>query len=148
MAVRMLLSRPVLDAVGAFAACADSQEFDSVGYGGEAVFARGAAGPAFHRVFSDFNGVSAKAADQVVVMVPALAATVAGFGVLGSQHVDFALVRHGLQNPIDGGQGDRFPVRAQHGVQLLGAAEFRGLFQHLVEGRPLPRHPFHTRCLP
>jgi hypothetical protein len=76
--------------------------------------------------------VPAEAADQVVVMFLALAAAVAVFGILRSQHVDFALVGHGLQDPVDGGQGDRIPVLVKHGVKLPGAAEFRCPLQHPV----------------
>lgn len=113
--------------------------------GGEAVFACGPVGPAFDCGLGDFNSVTALTAHQVVVMFLALASTVSVPVALGAYHVDLAVAGHGLQRPVHGGQRDRFPVIAQHCVQMLGAAEVLCPLQHLVQGQALPGPPFHPR---
>ena len=106
-----------------------------MGDGGEAVLARKPAGPLFNGGFGDFDSVPAVPADQVlVVLFPALAAPVPGLAVLRAQDVQFALVCHILQEPVDGCESDCFPAPVQRGMQLLGTAETCGLCQQLFKG--------------
>ncbi len=115
-----------------------------MGDGGEAVLACCPGGPAFDCGFGDFHGVTAVAADQVVVVFLAVAAPVPVLALLAAEHVHLTVAGHGLQEPVDRGQGDRFALIAEHGVQLLGAAEPCVPPQQLLQGRTLPGPPFHS----
>jgi hypothetical protein len=56
-------------------------------------------------------------------MVPLAAPPVEMFAAGRAHHVHLAVVGHGLQRPVDGGQADPIAAHAQHGVQFLGAVE-------------------------
>lgn len=100
---------------------------------GEAVHSGFLVSPALDGGFGDFDGVAAAAADKVVVVFFALAPAVLGFAVLAAKGVNFTFADHGLQEPVDRGQGEGLPGVQQLGVQLLRALELGGAFQHLFQ---------------
>lgn len=90
--------------------------------------------PALHGGPGYFDGVSALAADKVVVEFLTLASAVFGFAVMAAKCVHVTIGNHGLEEPVDRSEGERFPGGQQLGVQLLGALELAGAFQHLFQG--------------
>ena len=79
--------------------------------------------PAFDFWSFDFNGSAAVAADEVVVVLLAGAATVASFAVVASEGVDLAGVGESAYLVVDGGKCDVLALGLELGVKLLSGAE-------------------------
>ena len=80
-------------------------------------------GPAFDFWSFDFDRGAAVAADEVVVVLAAGAAPVAGFAIVTSQGVELAGVGERSDLVVDGGEGDVLTLGLELGVKLLSRAE-------------------------
>jgi hypothetical protein len=105
----------------------------------ETVLHAGFPGPALDFNAYHFDRDAALAADQVVVVFFADAATVAGLAVLASQGVKFAGFGQRPHLVVYGGQSDVFTLGLKRGVEVLGGAELVGRVQDGGEGTLLPR---------
>ena len=94
----------------------------------KAVFLASFGGPAFDLWSFDFDGGTAVAAYQVVVVFVTGAAAVAGFAVIASQCVELAGVGERSQLVVDGGEGDVLALGLELGVKFLSGAETVGAF--------------------
>src|SRR5690606_2245678 len=95
------------------------------------------------------DGVTALAADQMVVVRAGGARAVDRLALVGAQHVDLAPVGQGLQRAIDRGQPDLRAVLAHLGVDVLGAAEALAAPEGVMNGVAPGCHATSlTRTLP
>jgi hypothetical protein len=116
-----------------------------VGNVNEPVLHAGFPGPAFDCHALYFYSCSALAAHQVVVVLFADAAPVAGLAVFASQGVKFARFGQRPHLVVHGGQGDVLALGLKGGVEVLSGAELVGSVQDGGEGTFLPRRPLSTR---
>ena len=91
--------------------------------------------PAFDFWSFDFDGSAAVAADEVVVVLVAGAATVASFAVIASEGVELAGVGERSHLVVDGGEGDVLALSLELGVKLLSGAEPVGGLLGRQQGR-------------
>jgi hypothetical protein len=120
------------------AGTAGAEHFDGVIDVDEAVFRGDGGCPAFNRLTLHLDGAAASPADQVVVVVLGVAASVERLAVLGTQHVDPPDVDEGLQVPVNGRQTDAVAPLPQLGVQVLRTAKPPAFHQQAFDGCPLP----------
>ena len=94
--------------------------------------------PSFHHRTFNFDGATAVAADEVVVVFAAGAAAVTSLAVIASKGVELAGVGQGSHLVVDGSEGDVLPLGLELGVKFLGRAEPVGSFQNGGQGALLP----------
>jgi hypothetical protein len=104
---------------------------------GEAVVLGDPCGPAFHRRSLHLHGLSAVAAQQVVVVAGGRAPPVHGLALAVAQGVHQAFLGHGRQDPVGGGQRHPDVPFVQEAVQFLRADEVRQAIQCGADGQAL-----------
>src|SRR5690606_622192 len=127
--------------VRAGAGGAQPEEVEGVLELGEAVRRGHLLGPRLDEPAADLHGGAAPPADEVVVVLDALAAAVERLAVVGAQDVDLTCLRQRLQGAVDGGEPDGVTGLAQGLVQLLRAAEVVGALEEGADRGALPCHP-------
>ena len=83
-------------------------------------------GPAFDFWSFDFDGNSAMAADEMMVMIAAGATTVPSLAVVASKGVELAGIGQRSHLVVDGREGDVLALGVELGVELLGGAKAVG----------------------
>src|SRR5690606_19754604 len=128
---------------------AGAEDLDGVSDVAEAVLVADRLGPALHHRALHLDGVTAAAADQVVVVLTGLARAVDGLALVVAAHVDLTPVGQRVQRPVDRGQPELRAVLAHLRVDVLGAAEPLTLTQYFVDGSSPGSHvTSSTRILP
>ena len=96
-------------------------------------------GPALQFGRVDFDGPSARATDQMVVVLIDHASSVEGFASFGHHDVDVAAGHQLLQLGVDRRERDRGAVAQNEGVQFLGTDEALDARQHAEDLAALDR---------
>jgi len=109
--------------------------------GRETVFGSDLRGPGLDGGRFDLHRLATPAAEQVVVVAVRLATAVDGLAIGAAEDVDDALIRHGLEDPVRGGQGHRDPGILQRTVEFLRADEVLQTVQSGVHRKALLGHP-------
>jgi len=125
---------------------AGAENFEGVGDVDEPMVAARSSGPPFDFGSFDFDGDPALTTYEVVVMLVAGAAAVAGFAVVTSEGVELARFGEGPYLVVDGGEGDVLALGLKLGMEVLGGAKPIGGIEDSGEGALLARRALLRRA--